>query len=294
MAKKIELQVLVNIVLLIVFVLLIVIISVKYSSQIYRVISEPDLFRDLLLAYGNASILVFILFQVLQVIIATIPGELVQIAGGYIYGTWFGTLYSLIGILIGYFIVFWLTRLLGYPLVKVFVPEEKYKKISNLIKTKKSDAILFLLFFIPGLPKDFLVYIGGLTPVEPLKFFLIITFARFPALFGSSFIGAHLEQENYLIVAIVTGLSALLFIVGFIFRDKILAKIESVYGKQRDTIRNKVAKNIPEKDIAEKVNFEDSPEKVDIEEVSSEKVDAEEESPEKVNENDKVKVEESI
>ena len=242
MAKKIELPLVINIILLVVFLSLLAFLSIKYFHQIYYVISEPDLFRDLLLSYGHASILVFVLFQVLQVIIAPIPGELVQIAGGYIYGTWFGTLYTLVGTLIGYFIAFWLTRLLGYPLVKVFVPEEKYKKISNLIKTKKSDAILFLLFFIPGLPKDFLVFVGGLTPVEPLRFFIIILIARFPALFGSCFIGAHLEQENYLVVAIVAGLSVLLFIAGFMFRDRIIGKIESFYGPKRNLIRNKSEK----------------------------------------------------
>lgn len=233
MAKKIELPIVINIILLIGFILLLVILSVKYSYQVYQLISEPDLFKDMVLAYGHANVLIFISFQVLQVVIATIPGELVQVAGGYIYGTWFGTLYSAIGIFIGYLIVFWLTRFLGYPLVKVFVPEKKFDKINNLIKSKRSDAILFILFFLPGLPKDFLVYIGGLTPVEPLKFFLIIMLARFPALFGSSFIGAHLEQENYLLAAIVTGLLVLLFILGFLFRDKLIGKMEVLFAKQR-------------------------------------------------------------
>ena len=106
MAKKIELPLVINIILLVVFLSLLAFLSIKYFHQIYYVISEPDLFRDLLLSYGHASILVFVLFQVLQVIIATIPGELVQIAGGYVYGTWFGTLYSLIGILIGILLCF--------------------------------------------------------------------------------------------------------------------------------------------------------------------------------------------
>lgn len=222
MGKKIELPIVLNIILLVLFVLLISLVSVKYYAQVYRLISEPEHFKTMLLSYGQASILIFILFQVLQVVIATIPGEFVQIAGGYVYGTLAGTLYSALGIMLGYLIVFSITRLIGYPLVKIFIAENKIEKLKGLIQTKKSVFLLFFLFLVPGIPKDFLVYAAGLTPIEPVKFLIIVALARFPALLGASFIGANIGQKNYLIVAITFGISILLFIFGFMVKDKII------------------------------------------------------------------------
>lgn len=226
MNKKIEISVIVNIILLVLFILLVTIISLKYYNQIYNLIKEPEIFKDVILSYGQLSILIFILFQILQVVVATIPGELVQIAGGYIYGTWAGTIYSALGIILGYFIVFTFTRLVGYPLVKVFISAKKIEEFTSLIHSKKSDALIFLLFLLPGIPKDFLVYAAGLTPVEPGRFFVIVALARFPALFGASFIGAHLEQENYLLVGIMFGIAILLFLTGVLFRERLLASAE--------------------------------------------------------------------
>jgi len=234
MAKKIEFRVVLNIILLAVFILFVIFIAFRYSAQVHYYISEPEHFKNLLLSYGQASVFVFILFQILQVIIASIPGEFVQIAGGYIYGTILGTLYSAIGIMIGYVIVFSITRAIGYPLVKVFVSEEKITKLTNLIQTKKSDALLFILFLIPGIPKDFLVYAAGLTPVVPGKFFLIVALARFPALVGASFIGSNLGQRNYLIVGITFGIAIVLFLMGFLYKDKMIKFIENIYIHRKE------------------------------------------------------------
>lgn len=221
MSKKLEFPILLNIILLISFVLSISFVTYKYSAQVYQLISEPEQFRSLLLSYGQASVFIFILFQILQVVIATIPGEFVQIAGGYVFGTITGTIYSTIGIMIGYIIVFTITRMIGYPLVKVFVSQNKIEKLKSLIQTKKSDALLFFLFLVPGVPKDFLVYVAGLTPIQPVKFFAIIVLARFPALFGASYLGASIAQRNYLMVAITFGISIALFIIGFLLKDRI-------------------------------------------------------------------------
>jgi uncharacterized membrane protein YdjX (TVP38/TMEM64 family) len=229
MLKKIEFSVVLNFIVLLIFIVLVTFIGFKYFAQIYQLISEPEQFKNLLLSYGQANVLIFIFFQVLQVVVATIPGEFVQVAGGYIYGTIAGTFYSALGIMLGYFLVFFISRAIGYPLVKVFVSKDKIEKIKNLIQTKRSDALLFLLFFIPGIPKDFLVYAAGLTPIESGKFFIIVALARFPALFGASFIGANIEQQNYLAVAITFGISIVLFIAGFLLKDRFLSAVERRY-----------------------------------------------------------------
>jgi uncharacterized membrane protein YdjX (TVP38/TMEM64 family) len=195
--------------------------TIRFAPYFTYLVSEPDELKEFLASYGVKGVLVFILIQILQVVIAAIPGEPVQIAGGYIYGVLLGTVYSLVGIIAGYCIVFAITRVLGYELVKLVVPAKQYDRFKTLMENHKSDTVIFLLFLIPGIPKDILVYIAGLSPIKPVRFFILITIARFPALLGSSFIGAYLQKENY-IAAIILGVgAAVLFAVGLIFRERI-------------------------------------------------------------------------
>jgi len=176
------------------------------------------------------------LFQVIQVVIAVIPGEPVQLAGGYIFGTVLGTIYSTIGITVGNIIVFFAVKLFGYPLVKKLVPEKEFEKFNILINSPKLEATIFLLFLIPGIPKDILVYIAGLTPIHPLIFFLIITVARMPAMIGSSYVGAKIETSEYQIAIIVSVIASVLFILGVIYKDKIITLLHNRFrgGKKEN------------------------------------------------------------
>jgi uncharacterized membrane protein YdjX (TVP38/TMEM64 family) len=232
--KKFDRSFWINFIFIILTAGLLIFFSIKYGSEITRLVSNPKKFRDFILSYGQLSSLVFILFQVIQVVIAFIPGEVVQIAGGYIYGTLLGTLYSLIGITAGCVIVFFTVRLLGFHLVKQLVSENKLQKFYDLINKPGSELVIFLLFFLPGLPKDVLVYICGLTPVKPLQFFIIIIAARLPAMVGASFIGANIQRENYYTAITITVISCVLFVIGFLFKDKIIAIIKKVFLKKRN------------------------------------------------------------
>lgn len=225
MDKQKKPTVLINIILISLFIVIITFVSVKYTGRVTELIRKPESFKDVLNSYGSISILVFISFQILQVVIAAIPGEFVQIAGGYVYGTVLGTLYSTVGILIGSIIVFCISRYLGFAVVKRFVPEKKLEKFNFLINNPKSEIAMFVLFLIPGIPKDIIVYIAGLTPIKPNRFFIVFTAARLPAMIGSSYIGANLQERNYLPVIIVSALACILFIAGVILKDKLIIKL---------------------------------------------------------------------
>ncbi len=208
--------------LIVVFLCLLVYLGIRFGPRITELASKPEELKDMLNSFGWKGILIFIGFQVLQVVVAAIPGEFVQIAGGYVYGTIAGTLYSLAGIVTGSVFVFAIARLIGYPVVKLFVTPKQLEKFSFMMNSNKSEAAMFILFLIPGIPKDILTYIAGLTPVKPLKFFVIITIGRLPALLGSSFIGHNTQKGNYGIVIAVSVVAVVLFAVGLIFRDRII------------------------------------------------------------------------
>lgn len=216
-----------NICLLVIFIIVIAYVTVKYVPVITQLINKPEKFRDLLLSFGPASILVFIGFQVIQVIIAAIPGEVIQIAGGYVYGIVPGTFYSIIGIMIGSMLAFYIARLLGFALVQKLVPAKDLEKFYFLINSPKAEIATFILFLIPGIPKDALVYIAGMTPLKAVNFFVISMIARFPGILGSAYIGANLEEKDYTEVIIVSVVAVILFLTGFFLKDKLIEQIKS-------------------------------------------------------------------
>jgi len=99
-----------------------------------------------------------------------------------------------------------------------------------MINSKKADAAMFVLFLIPGIPKDVLTYIAGITPVRPLKFFAIITIGRLPALLASSYIGSSTEKGNYLIVILLSAAAIILFFAGILLKDRIINLVHKITG----------------------------------------------------------------
>jgi uncharacterized membrane protein YdjX (TVP38/TMEM64 family) len=197
--------------------------AVKFAPQIAHLATNPEELKNLLSSYGSTGIVIFILIQIIQVIIAFLPGDVTQLAGGYVYGTMLGTLYSTIGITIGSIIVFYTSRFLGYPLINLMMPKELFEKFSFLINSPKAEMTMFIIFLIPGMPKDFLSYIAGVTPVKPMTFLVLTSIARFPALFISTYIGANLQRGNFTAVIITTVISCIVILAGFLMKDRILA-----------------------------------------------------------------------
>jgi uncharacterized membrane protein YdjX (TVP38/TMEM64 family) len=211
-----------NILAVVLLVSALVYLTIRYAPEITTFVSDPHKFRDYVISFGPWSAIAFMGFQILQVVIAIIPGEPIQIAGGYIFGTFLGTVYSTVGITLGYLIVFYMVKWLGSPLVKRFVPEKELEKFSHLLNSPKLEVTIFLLFLIPGIPKDILVYIAGLTPIKSGVFFIIITIARMPAMIGSSYIGEKLQTGEYTLVTIVSVIACIFFVLGYIYKDKII------------------------------------------------------------------------
>ena len=234
MEKSKKLKLIINIILAAVFLSGVVFVAVKYGPYLTRLASKPQQLKDALNSHGWRGVLVFMLLQALQVIVAAIPGELVQLAGGYIYGSWPGTLYSLAGIVTGSVIVFFVARFLGYPIVKTFVSQKNLDKFNFMMNSNKSEVAMFLLFLIPGIPKDILTYIAGLTPIKPLRFFAIITVGRLPALFASSVIGSSTQKGDYLLVIILSIAALVLFTAGLLLKDKIIDKLQSLVKHKGD------------------------------------------------------------
>ena len=169
--------------------------------------------RDYIRSFGAAGWLVFLGLQFLQVFIALIPGELLESAAGFVFGPVAGTLLCYMGVALASALVFMLTRRFGVRLVEVFVSHEKINQLRFLNTEKKRVFLIFLLFFIPGTPKDLLTYFVGLTDMRLGTFLAVSLIARIPSVLSSTF-GGHLLGEGRYGGAV--GLYAAMALVSFI------------------------------------------------------------------------------
>jgi len=183
--------------------------------------SQED-FRDYIQSFGVLGWLVLLGIQILQVFIALIPGELVESAAGFAFGPLAGTLICYLGIAIATIAVFLLTRKIGIKLVEVFVSREKINQLRFLNTETKRNALFFLLFFIPGTPKDLFTYFAGLTDIKLRTFLAISLVARIPSVLSSTFGGHMLGEENYLGAILLYGITGLVSVLGMFLYRKIL------------------------------------------------------------------------
>lgn len=232
--KARRLKLIIDIALSAVFVGIIIYLTVVFGQKFTKMAAEPEKLHDMLNTFGWKGILLFIALQTLQVVVAALPGQFIEIAGGYIYGPWLGTLYSLAGIIIGSVIVFCVAKFLGYRIVKLVASKEQLDKLSFMINSEKSEIGVFILYLIPGLPKDVFTYIAGITPIKASNFFIVMMLGRLPALFGSAYIGSSMQEGNYLAAIIVGVAAVILFVAGLLLKDKIIAKIRKlIYIRNR-------------------------------------------------------------
>lgn len=182
-------------------------------------------------SFGPLSVVIFIALQILQVLIAPIPGEVTGFIGGYLYGIIPGTIYSTIGLSIGSWIAFALSRTFGLPLVEKFVSPKVISKYDHFM-AHKGTFVSFLLFLIPGFPKDALCYILGLSHMDVRSFIVISTVGRLLGTIMLSAQGSCVRNDQHWTFFILLGISGLIFLVGYFFGQDWLAKIKEKHEKK--------------------------------------------------------------
>ena len=179
--------------------------------------NDPERFREWVDASGIWGRVLFVGMVVLQVVVAFIPGEPVELAAGYAFGFWEGSALTMAGFLLGSWLVFALVRKFGVKLVEVFFHKNKIAELRFLQNPRKAKIIAFLLMLIPGTPKDFLSYFAGLTPLTLSQWLRIVAFARIPSLVTSSLTGAAAGEENYLLSGVMLAVTLIISIAGILY-----------------------------------------------------------------------------
>ena len=171
---------------------------------------------------GFGGWLVTLAIQIVQVFVAFIPGEPIELMLGYVWGPWLGTFTCFLGILLSVILIVLLVRKFGLRFVKRMTGSEDLSKYKFLSSKNKIEATIFVLFFIPGTPKDALNYIAPLAPISPKKYILITTFARIPSVVSSTVLGDSIAEGNILAAVIVFAVMAVISVIGYFLGKKYL------------------------------------------------------------------------
>ena len=175
---------------------------------------------------GPVGILILLGLQFLQIVVAFIPGEVVQIAAGMLYGPWLGALVILIGCVISSAFIFMLVHRLGAPFVQSMVPAKYLSKFRDFEKTGKLNIIVFVLFLIPGLPKDVFTYLVPLTDMNMRTFLVLSNVGRIPGILVSTYAASGLVDGRIGESLIIFGIAAVIAVLGVVFKDRIMKLVE--------------------------------------------------------------------
>jgi uncharacterized membrane protein YdjX (TVP38/TMEM64 family) len=213
------------------FFITLIILFWVFRSELMGFFDDREGLRAWVLGWGSAGFLAFILVQAFQVVLFMVPGEVVQVAGGWIFGLWQGSLISIAGIGLGSLVNFSAGRLLGRPFVVSLFGEAKVGEMEGVAQSGKAAAGFFLLFVIPGIPKDILCYIAGITRLRFGTFLAISLVGRLPGIIGSSWMGAAAQEGDWTLALIILGFATLLFVIGLMNREKIIARLSGLLSK---------------------------------------------------------------
>ncbi len=178
--------------------------------------SDTDAIKAWVDSNYTVAMLAMVLLCALQVIIAFIPGELVEIAVGYAFGGWIGAVVCVVGTTLGSVIAILLARRFGRRLVESLYPREKIDALPIINAPKKRNVMTFLLFLIPGTPKDLFTYVIGMTSMSIPLYIALTTAARFPSIIVSTLGGDALGENEFMSALIIFAVAAVVSGAGYL------------------------------------------------------------------------------
>ena len=190
------------------------------ASRLYNLLHDPHQMKRVIRSFGPYAPLAYMLVQVLQVVIAPIPGGAIEFMGGYLFGVKVGFLYSMVGLILGSWLAFSLARIFEKVAVEKFVSSQTRKKFDYLIG-HEGVILSFLLFLIPGFPKDALCYLLGLTPMHLGIFLIISTIGRIPGTLMACLQGGKAFEHQYITFFVLLGISTLVILIFYLYHDEI-------------------------------------------------------------------------
>lgn len=198
---------------------------VSLGGQVYDVVSDQDKIKAYLVGLGWRAPFAYMALQALQVIIAPIPGEVTGFVGGYLFGTLWGSLYSTVALTFGSWVNFLIGRYLGKHWVRRIFPAVTVERMDFYLK-HQGAIVVFLLFILPGFPKDGLCFFLGLSALPIKVLMLLSAIGRIPGTLILCAQGASLYHGDWVLLIVLTGLCVVMALLAWRFREPLYRWIE--------------------------------------------------------------------
>ena len=221
--KKTSIKDVIKFLILIAFLITMITCSIVFANKL-KIFSNFSLIRDYIKKYKNLSFLIFILLQIIQVVIFVLPGDAMNMIGGFIFGIYVGAGLSIIGVFIGTIIAFFISRWLGYGFVSKFIKPQKLERFNHLLNSNAGALSLFVICNLPFVPKDILMYCAGLTPVKPSRILTIYCLSRIPGIIIWTSVGAQVYNQSILGLVVTFLILAIFLVIILLIKKRINLK----------------------------------------------------------------------
>lgn len=215
------------------------ILDLAFHGPISTLLSNRDELVKTVESFGAFAPILYIILQIVQTVVAPIPGQAVGSIGGFLFGSW-GILWTLIGSIIGCYIVFRLARHYGRPLIEKIFKKSTIEKFDFILDSKGTSLILFAIFLLPGFPDDLVCYMGGLTKLPIRRLMVLITLGRFPTIVLTNFLGSGLS-DNLPLVAVAAIFSVVILGLVVWQRERIMKYLKR--GSTKNPAENNTDKS---------------------------------------------------
>lgn len=199
-------------------IVIIIALCLLLGKPIMEFMVDPDKITAQLDRLGIWGPVVFMLLNIVQVLLAIIPGGPFEVAAGALWGPVWGTIMCDIAMSTGGVVTFLFVKKFGIKFIELFTTREKIESVKFLKANKKSTTLLFLFFLLPGTPKDLMCYVVGLTDIKLPTWILINLVGRFPAILLSALGGSALGEQKYgIVIAAIVVIVVLYFVGSFLY-----------------------------------------------------------------------------
>jgi uncharacterized membrane protein YdjX (TVP38/TMEM64 family) len=213
------------------------VLLVLAGGKVWHLFRHPEELRVLVRSWGAWAPVGIILLQVVQIVVAPLPGNAMSFAAGYALGLWPTVIWLMIGVMLGAAVDFLLIKLLGRRLLKYFLPPDRLAQLDALI-LRRGTFYIFLLLLVPNPVGDWVYYLAGMTSL-PLPVFLGLVFiARLPSNLLECGVGAsatHFGWREWAIVAVIAAILGLLY---YQYRDRIEAALDRISSRRKSVVRS--------------------------------------------------------
>lgn len=191
-----------------------------------RLYEDQAALRETLHRWGVLAPLLFVAFQALQVVISPIPGDATGFLGGFMFGQWLGFFYSTVGLTVGSLLAFWVGRTLGAPFVRRVLNERAWGHLGFIVEAG-GTILCFVVFVLPGVPKDIACYLFGMSPIPFWVFAVTSTVGRMPGTWVLSAQGAKTAEGQYLHLLLLSAIVAAVVVPLYYYRHRIVSGLRA-------------------------------------------------------------------